>query len=106
MPSATGFLGARPNADAHHICRQRVATTQSRLRIENTGHFRSRRPKNAMNSRESSNHVNVLFNPTGANMIAGDRIRATSHVLTPLAAPRTSRIQWRLNVLTPNARFP
>ena len=70
MPSATGFLGARPNADSHHLCRQRVTSMQSRLKTENTGYFRSRRPKSAMNSRETSNHLNVLFNATAANMIA------------------------------------
>ena len=51
---------------------------QSRLKIEKTGYFRLHRPKNAMNSRESSNHVNVLFDPTAANMIARDRIKPTS----------------------------
>jgi hypothetical protein len=69
MPSATGFLGARPHADSHHVCRQRVTTKQSTLKIEKTGYFRLNRPKDDMNSPETSNHVNVLFDLAAANMI-------------------------------------
>jgi hypothetical protein len=80
MLGATGFLGALPRVDTHHLCGQRVTAIQAGLKNEKTGHFRSRQLQNAMNPRGSSNHVNVLFKSTAANMIARDRIRAINEL--------------------------
>src|SRR5579864_5576357 len=53
MISVTAFFAAWPDSDAQHMCNRKVTATTPGLKIENSGHFVSRRPRERRHLRQN-----------------------------------------------------